>query len=136
MPTYQNDTATVQNLKGPRSSGIQVAAGATVEVMFYTDDANFSLTDVEPYVNRVLNRQEITLTGTAQDVTILLNTDYVIVFKITDSVTVYSQAEANTPPELNEWTAEDPVIQIPAKGRFNNLAMLGSGTCEVVEYTV
>jgi len=134
MPTYTNNTTSDLIILGKNGESYPVAAGASIAVPFYTLDTRFTKTAETPYYNRVKAITTVTLTGVAQNVAISLDTNYFIVAKITGTVTVFIQAEANTPAELLTWTVEDPIVQIPAKGRFNNIAVLGSGTCNIIQY--
>lgn len=133
MPTYRNDSNETIKVENKDKEIVSVEPNQTVETNKYLSITGLTKTLDTPYYNRVVNRQTITL-GAAQDVEISLETDWILIFQITDSVTVYRQSASNTPPEYEDHTSLDPVIQIPAKGTLNNLVMSGTGTCEVVEY--
>lgn len=133
MPTYKNNSEITHKVKNTDNKSVSVKPGTTIETNKFISITDLTLLSDTPYYNRVVNRQTITL-GAAQDVTISLETDFLIVIQITDYVTMYSQAAANTPPELENHTDDDPVIQIPCQGRMNNLVLTGSGTCEIIEY--
>jgi len=134
MPTYTNNSSGALKIVNFLGVEEMVLPGNNVQIDHYFDNDDFTLAADTPYYNRVVNRQTVTLSGTAAEIDIGSTTDYITVLKITGEVTVYCQSTDNTPPELNEWLAEDPIIQIPAKRKFNKLALTGSGTCEVIEY--
>lgn len=133
MPRYRNDGTTSIGIEGTDGSNISLAPGEEGDTNLFFSISNLTKISDAPYYNRVINRQTITL-GAAQDVTISLNTDWILIYQITDDVTVYRQHADNTPPEYDAHTDSDPVIQIPAKGTLTNLVVSGTGTCEVVEY--
>jgi len=134
MPTYENTTSQTLQIKSPDGTAISVEAGDTITTNFYTNSTGFSKTSDEPYVNDVVSRTTVTLSETATTVAVGLNIKEVAVFKISDSVNVFLQTTSNTPAALAEWTSEDPVILLEAHGRFTQLQLTGTGTCEVVQY--
>lgn len=134
MPTYENDTATDLILRGPNGAQAHFTANETKAVAFYSDSDGFTKTLDTPYLNRIAARETVTLSATASTVTVGLHVSELAIFQITGSVSVYLQNEANTPAELDAWTANDPVILIPAAGKFTQLQLTGTGTCVVVQY--
>lgn len=134
--TLINNTASTQKytLHG-KSLGPSFAPSESRAVMYYSDNANLTVDSDSPYYNRLNSITEVTgISATATDVTISLDTDYVIIFHITSTIDVFIQDEANTPAELQDWTSTDAVIEIPAKGKFNNIAIIGTGSCSVYQY--
>jgi len=134
MPTYENDQNQEMKLYGSNGQTAVFAANEEKSVNFYSNTDGFTKTSDEPYVNRVAARETVTLSETAETVTVDLNISEVVIVKISDSVNVFLQSESNTPAELSNWTSEDPVVVIPAKGNFTQLQLTGSGTCDVVQY--
>ena len=134
MPTYRNDTSTNLILRGPNGQMANFTANETKATAFYSDSDGFTKTLDTPYLNRIAARETVTLSSTASTVTVALNVEEIAIFQITNSVNVFLQVEANTPAVLSAWTANDPVILIPAAGKFTQLQLTGTGTCVVVQY--
>jgi len=136
MPTYTNNTTAPIYILGSHGITREVAPGATLATKYFCDHAANGLTKDSdaPLYNRVKARHTVTLTDVAQDVEIDLETTYVAVVQITGAITAYCQSVSNTPPELEDWTSDDPIVQIPAAARFTKLVVTGYGTCEIIEY--
>jgi len=134
MPTYKNNSRGNIIMQNTNGEDVQVLPGETIETFKVYSNSGLTKISDAPLWNRVVNRQTITLSETEQDVAIDPLTDWIIILKITDNVTIYCQSITNTPPEYNAHTSSDPIIQIPASEMFDKLVMTGAGTCEVVEY--
>ncbi len=113
-----------------------VNPGDTLETPFYPDSGtNLTITAHTPYFNRITASTTVSAVATP-GVTVVLQaeTKYIGVFSITGSVSVYKQTEANIPPELTTWTSDEPSFLIPVDNRFTQVIIIGSGTCQLVEY--
>jgi len=132
--TYRNDGAGAVPVTNAAGNLLMLYPGQTLETYTYSDNPALTKTSDEPYYNRVLATNSVTLSGTPQAVSVDLSTDWIIITQITGSVTVYIQAVTNTPAELTDWTDDDPIIFIPAKGKFSQLMVTGSGNCRVQQY--
>lgn len=133
--TYRNDGAENIGVEDINGTNIDVSPGGTVQTYTYLSIPNFTKTSDEPYWNGVVSVAALTsLSTTPQNVIVDPETDYFIVVQITGTVDVYIQAVANTPAVLKDWTEDNPVMAIPARNRFDNLAITGSGNCVVYQY--
>jgi hypothetical protein len=133
MPTYENENPVEIQVKGPDGRIAIFDADESKEIDFYTNDSRLTFISDTPYVNRVIAIDDLNLTSD-QTVAVSLSTDTICFLSISDSITVYTQSTENTPPELKNHTAGDPVILIPAKARFNQVIVSGTGTCRMVQY--
>ena len=133
MPTYRNDGT--ESFKIKKTTGVEViiAPGQTVETYAPTPSFFTRINDL-PYWNRIVDRQQITLSSTPQTISISAETKFVLFLQITATLTVYTQSQTNTPPEYRDHTFNDPIIRIPANGRFDQVVVTGAGTCEMIEY--
>jgi len=132
--TYRNDGSSTVILKNKSGDQVTLAPGATLETYYFNDNASLTKTADTPYWNQAIDRDTVTATAGGANVSIDPDTAYVLIFKITGTITVYIQSDQNTPAVLKDWTADDPIIQIPVKGRCDNIEIEGTGTCEVVQY--
>jgi hypothetical protein len=134
MPTYKNNGSSNVILKNKQGNQVILSPGETLETYYFNNNSDLVKIADTPFWNRVVAKTNITLSSTAQDVAIDLTADYVAIFQISDTVTAYIQSESNTPAELTDWSSDDPIILIPAKGRFNKLVVKGVGTCVICQY--
>jgi hypothetical protein len=132
--TYQNNSSSNVILRNKQGNSVVLAPGKTIETYYYSSDTNLTKTADTPFWNRVIGRETITATAGGVDASIDPDTDIVMIFQISSTISVYIQSDTNTPPALLDWTIVNPIIQIPVRGRCDNLVIKGSGTCEVVQY--
>jgi hypothetical protein len=132
--TYRNDGSGSVILKNMQGNPVILAPGNTLETYYFSDDANLTKTADTPYWNQWIDSDTVTATAEGANVSIDPATVYFTIFKITGTITVYIQSDQNSPAVLENWTSDDPIIQIPIKGRCNNIEIEGTGTCVVVQY--
>lgn len=133
MPTYKNTSDKLIGVQDMSGAHFALEPGEQATTGRHYDSSALLWISDEPYYNRVVDDDVLDL-STEQTVTVSLDTDWVCFLNITDNITVYLQSSTNTPPELRSHTQKDPVIQIPASGRFTKMVVSGAGTCRMVQY--
>lgn len=136
MPTYKNETNEGKWVKSMTGVTVALEPGETIETYFFHDHDALGLTLVSdaPYYNRVAARHVVEASAEGVAVPVSLGTARVLVERITGTISVYRQSQDNTPPELADRTADDLIAIIPAGGLYNQLVVVGTGTCDIVEY--
>lgn len=132
--TYRNDGSGSVIMRDKYENQVVLYPGQTIETYYYNTSPGLTKTSDAPYYNRVMASTAVTLSVTPTEVAVNLQTNWILVLKITGTVNAYAQSTSNTPAELANWTEDDPIIQIPANGKFDKLALTGSGTCVVMQY--
>lgn len=134
--TYRNDGTSIVMVKNKRGKQVVLPPGKTIRTYYYSKDKNLTKISDEPYWKYVKDRKMVVATPEGTPVGIDTESNYFMIFKIQTSVTVYIQAKENTPPILKNWTEDDPMMQIPIKGRCDKIVIVGNGSCEVVQFIV
>lgn len=135
MPTYKNESPQQHTLELWNGSLQVVCPGETVQTRKFYDLADVTKLSDEPLYNRVVARHSaVEASDEGTDVSISLDTARVLIERITGTITVYRQSTSNTPAELADRTSKDLISIFPANALFDNLVVVGSGTCDVVEY--
>lgn len=134
MPTYKNESPQQHTLELWNGSLQVVCPGETVQTKKYYDLADVTKLSDTPIYNRVVDRHAVTATVGGVAVSISLTTARVLVERITGTISVYRQATTNTPAELTDRTSKDLIAIIPANALYDQLVVVGDGTCDIVEY--
>ena len=135
MPTVKNITDNTINVYDMNDRLVPLGPNKQMESSrFPADEEVLELISDTPYYNRVISNDAVVLSESYADVTVDLDTDILVCIGSTGTITVFAQDETNTPPELNDYPSESPVVIIEAKGRMNKLRVKGSGTWHVIQY--
>ena len=134
MPTFINNTENTIKAVDISGNNIMVAPTESFTTFSYDVNANLTKTSDQPLWNRIKNRQTITATTEGTAVTISVKTQKILIGNITNTISVFIQDTSNTPAEFSNKTSDDPIIMIPSYGRCDKLVIVGTGTCDVVEY--
>ena len=139
MPVLKNNSKTTKRYIDLSGIVRSFKPGEEVQSYFFPNDIEIGIESGDPIFNPILKRDIVDLDAvqepaTGVDVDINSSSDYLYVFKITNSVTVYRQDITNTPAEFYNITEDDPMIPMPTKRLMSKIHITGTGTCEVVQY--
>ena len=131
MPTFQNNTDSAIKVTDISGKAYMLPPTASFVTHSYNVDSALTKISDEPMWNRIAKRTTATA---GETISVSPSSEWLLIEKISDSISVYIQSTDNTPPEYANRTSDDGIIQIPIKGRCDQIVITGTGTCDVVEY--
>jgi hypothetical protein len=138
MPTYRNDTGLpiYTTVKG---GTVFLTVGQTYVTEYILSDPNLTLVSATPYYNPLIDYHRVVSSGPGDDKTVSISLDSkkVRLLKINAAeVDIYLQSLSNTPPIIQDWGENDPMIDIETDGKVSSMIIQfsASGNCYLAEY--
>ncbi len=137
MPTYRNDGNSHIHVVNTEGGNRMLGPGESVETYIYQSNPDLTKTAETPYWNPVAAVTTVSSTGVGDDQEITLNaaTDTVKIWSVDPGrvVTVYLEAEANTPPVAIIRSGDMAIIKVAGRASKLVLKFSVTGSCEVFE---
>lgn len=136
MPTYRNTgSSPTLAINVADSLWVSFPAGVDVAVEHVVSHADLTLISSEPYYNPVLGNDAVVFAAAGSEtVSVVAGTRHIAIWQVSGcNITVYLQAQANTPALATLRPGDS--LSIPCNEQFSSVVLVsdGAGSCSVVQ---